>query len=69
MTSPKKQRQIWKTRKEVFGSSNIDAEKNTKASNVGLPLVNNSLPVRYCPQCGEPLRHKRHKTWCEHYEQ
>lgn len=34
-----------------------------------VPVVSNSLPVRYCQQCGEPLRRDKHKTWCEHYKQ
>lgn len=36
-------------------------------SNCNIPHVSESLPIRYCQQCGEPLRRNKHKTWCEHY--
>lgn len=31
-----------------------------------IPPVSGALPIRYCQQCGEPLRRNKHKTWCEH---
>ena len=45
----------------------IDALNEVK--NCTIPIVSNSLPIRYCQQCGELLRRNKHKTWCGHYKQ
>ena len=29
-----------------------------------IPVVVKSLPNKYCPQCGEPIK-RPHKFWCE----
>lgn len=52
---------------EVLYSEYADTT-STEESVLPISDVSKSLPVRYCQQCGEPLRRKKHKTWCEHYE-
>ncbi len=50
---------------EALGNEIIDyADRVVKL--LAAPAVSDSLPVKYCPQCGEPLARNKHKFWCIH---
>jgi hypothetical protein len=53
---------------DLIFSDNIPAYADWLEKRLALrqPLVSGSLPIRYCQQCGEPLRRNKHKTWCEY---
>ena len=54
--------------KAVNLRSNIIADSELcDGENGDYRLFGESLPIRYCQQCGEPLSRNKHKTWCEHY--
>lgn len=55
----------------MFETSNnkyIEWLEQRIVKNCDIPPVSESLPIRYCQQCGEPLRRNKHKTWCERYD-
>jgi len=43
---------------------NLEFHFNNYAKQLILSGVVKSLPNKYCPQCGEPIK-KPHKFWCE----